>query len=212
MKQYGPEAFQQDTNVPRETLDRLRAYADLLATWNKKLNLVGRSTEPDIWQRHMLDSAQLFPLIPPGTQSLLDLGSGAGFPGLVLAIMGVPGVHLVESDQRKCAFLREAARVAKVAVTVHAKRIDDLESRKFDVVTARALAPIAELLAWSERFLGQNSRCIFLKGQNVEVELTDAYKRWRITTDQRPSRTDPRGSIVCIHEVRCVEPDPSAKP
>jgi len=210
VKQYGSEAFQRDTDVPRETLDRLKVYGDLLATWNKKINLVGRSTEPDIWQRHMLDSAQLFALIPPGTQSLLDLGSGAGFPGLVLAIMGVPGVHLVESDQRKCAFLREAARVANAPVTVHAKRIEDLDSRKFDVVTARALAPITELLAWSERFLGENSRCIFLKGQNVEVELTDAYKRWRINVDQRASVTDPRGSIVCIHEVRRVESDPSS--
>jgi 16S rRNA (guanine527-N7)-methyltransferase len=212
VKQYGPEAFQNDTGVSRETLERLASYAGLLATWNKKINLVGRSTEQDIWQRHMLDSAQLFPLIPPGTQSLLDLGSGAGFPGLVLAIMGVPGVQLVESDQRKCAFLREAARVAKASVKVHAKRIEDVDSQKIDVVTARALAPIDQLLAWAERFLGQNSHCFFLKGQNVEVELTEAYKRWRITADQRASATDPRGSIVCINEVSRVQSEPSRSP
>jgi len=209
---YGPEAFQKDTGVSRETLERLSAYAELLSTWNKKINLVGRSTEAELWTRHMLDSAQLFPLIPPETKSLLDLGSGAGFPGLVLAIMGVRGVQMVESDQRKCAFLREAARMAKAAVIVHAKRIEDLESQKIDVVTARALAPIDQLLDWSERFLGQNSHCFFLKGQNVEVELTETYKRWTITADQRPSCTDPRGSIVCINEVRRVQPPSSSNP
>jgi 16S rRNA (guanine527-N7)-methyltransferase len=206
---YGSEAFFQDTSVSRETLARLVAYADLLAFWNKKINLVGRSTEADVWQRHMLDSAQLFPLIPSGTQTLLDMGSGAGFPGLVLAIMGVPEVHLVESDQRKCAFLREAARISKASVVIHAKRIEDLDDFRVDVVTARALAPIADLLAWSERFLTEKTTCIFPKGQNVEVELTDAHKRWRITVDQRPSRTDSRGTILCISEVRRVQPKQS---
>jgi 16S rRNA (guanine527-N7)-methyltransferase len=209
---YGPEAFQHDTSVSRETLDRLRAYADLLAAWNKKINLVGKSTESDVWHRHMLDSAQLFPLLPPGAQALVDLGAGAGFPGLVLAIMGVPEVHLVESDQRKCAFLREAARIAGAAVTIHAKRAEDLGAFRADVITARALAPIGELLAWSEPFIAEGTRCIFPKGQNVEVELTDAYKRWRITVDRRPSRTDPRGTIVCISEVRRVQSEQFDQP
>lgn len=204
---YGPEAFQKDTGVSRETLSRLQAYADLLTVWNKKINLVGPSTVPDLWTRHMLDSAQLFPLIPKGTRTLLDLGSGAGFPALVLGIMGIPGVTLVESDQRKCAFLREAARIAGASVTVLAKRIEDVPPFAADVITARALAPLADLLDWSAPFLAENTRCIFPKGQNVEVELTQAHKRWRITTDQRPSRTDPRGTIVCIDEVRRDRPD-----
>ncbi len=207
---YGPAAFAQDTGVSRETLSRLTAYADLLALWNKKINLVGRSTEPEVWQRHMLDSAQLFPLIPPGTQTLLDMGSGAGFPGLVLAIMGVPRVHLVESDQRKCAFLREAARLAQAPATIHAKRIEDLVAFPVDVVTARALAPVADILDWSARFLTEKTTCIFPKGQNVEGELTDAHKRWRITVDQRPSRTDSRGTILCINEVRRVQSEQSS--
>jgi 16S rRNA (guanine527-N7)-methyltransferase len=206
-----PEAFQKETSVSRETLDRLGAYAELLVTWNKKINLIGRSTEADLWDRHMLDSAQLFPLIPSDARTLLDMGSGAGFPGLVLAVMGVPGVHLVESDQRKCAFLREAARVTAAPVTVHAKRIEDVSAFEADVITARALAPIAELLDWSERFRGENTLCIFPKGQNVEVELTDAHKRWRITADQRPSRTDPRGTIVCIKRCVRVRPEQSSK-
>jgi 16S rRNA (guanine527-N7)-methyltransferase len=206
---YGPEAFQKDTGVSRETLDRLKAYADLLLVWNKKINLIGPSTAPDLWTRHMLDSAQLFPFIPARARTLVDLGSGAGFPGLVLAIMGVPGVTLVESDQRKSAFLREAARIAGAAVTVLAKRIADIPPFPADVITARALAPVADLLDWSTPFLIPSSLCIFPKGQNVEVELTEAHKRWRITVDQRPSRTDPRGTILCIGEVSRVGTDQS---
>ncbi len=211
MKQYGPEAFLQDTGVSRETLSRLQTYADLLLTWNKKINLVGKSTEADLWQRHMLDSAQIYPRLYPrsshNSSKLLDMGSGAGFPGLVLAIMGVPEVHLVEVDQRKATFLREAARVTGAPVTVHAKRIEDVPAFKIDVLTARALAPLEDLLAWGERFLAENSHCIFLKGQNVEVELTEAHKRWRISVDQVPSRTDLRASLLHISEVRRVGPD-----
>jgi 16S rRNA (guanine527-N7)-methyltransferase len=204
---YGPEAFQRDTGVSRETLDRLQAYAALLQTWNKKINLVGRSTVDDIWHRHMLDSAQLFPLVPTSAETLLDFGTGAGFPGLVLAIMGIRGVHLVEADQRKCAFLREAGRICAAPVSIQARRIEDLPPFPVDVVTARALAPVAELLDWSAPFLTENTLCLFLKGQNVEVELTDAYKRWRISVDCRPSLTDPRGSILSIYEVRRVPSD-----
>lgn len=210
MKQapYGPGDFLRDSGVSRETFDRLRAFADLLIAWNKKINLIGKSTEPDLWRRHMLDSAQLFPLLPGGARVLVDLGSGAGLPGLVLAIMGVPEVHLVESDKRKAAFLREAARNTAAPVTVHAARIEQLEPFPADVVTARALAPLSDLLALSAPFLTSKTRCIFSKGQNVAVELTDAHKRWRITVDQRPSRTDPSGAILCIDEVRRVQSDP----
>src|SRR5690606_26998968 len=123
---YGPEAFQKDTGVSHEILGHLKAYAALLEVWNQKINLVGKSTVADLWHRHMLDSAQLFPLLSSFTGPVLDLGSGAGFPGLVLATMGARDVHLVEADQRKCAFLREAARVANATVTVHAKRIEDI--------------------------------------------------------------------------------------
>src|SRR6266446_2343020 len=112
-----PTGFTALTGVSRETLARLEAYAALLAQWNERINLVGRDTRRDIWRRHFLDSAQLLPHVPAGTRSLADLGSGAGFPGLVLAILGVCGVELVESDARKCAFLREAARIAGAPVT-----------------------------------------------------------------------------------------------
>ena len=209
---YGSEDFQRDTGVSRETLDRLKAYAELLLDWNKRKNLIGRSTEPTLWHRHMLDSAQIYPLIPKTAQSLLDIGSGAGFPGLVLAIMGVPGVHLVESDQGKAAFLGEAARVTGTPVTIHAKRLEEMAAFPADVITARALAPLTDLLALSQPFLREGGLCIFPKGQNVEVELTEAHKRWRIKTDRRSSQTDPGSTILCIGEVHRAQPNRSRTP
>ena len=137
----GPIEFQAKSGVSRETLERLTIYADLLVKWQAKINLVGPETLADLWSRHMLDSAQLFPLIRPDAKRLVDLGSGAGFPGLVLGVMGAPDVHLVESDARKCAFLREAARLTGTTVTIHNKRIEQVAPLGADVVTARALAP-----------------------------------------------------------------------
>jgi 16S rRNA (guanine527-N7)-methyltransferase len=119
-----PEAFQAAFNVSRETLERLKAYADLLIKWNARINLVSPDTIPILWDRHITDSAQLFRFIPQNTPNLLDVGVGAGFPGLVLSIMGIKEVHLVESDQRKIAFLREAARLTGAHVTLHGARIE----------------------------------------------------------------------------------------
>ena len=149
----GPQGFAEIFPVSRETLARLEAYAALLTQWSARINLLGRDTLPDLWRRHMLDSAQLLPLLPDNTQSLIDLGSGAGFPGLVLAILGVPGVELVEADSRKAAFLREAARVAEAAVTIRPCRISAVPAHPVDVVTARALAPLARLLDLARPFL-----------------------------------------------------------
>src|SRR5438128_2737225 len=127
--------FAAETGVSRETLARLDAYAELLRQWAPRINLVAASTLADSWRRHFLDSAQLLPLIPPEARSLIDLGSGAGFPGLVLAIIGVPGVELVEADARKCAFLREAARIAAAPVRIHNTRIESVPAHAVDVVT-----------------------------------------------------------------------------
>lgn len=196
-----PDVFQSETGVSRETVERLRRYADLLVKWQARINLVGRSTIPDLWRRHMLDSAQLRPLLPPHAQTLVDLGSGAGFPGLVLAIMGVPDVHLVEADTRKAAFLREAARVAGVSVTIHAQRLESVAPFAADVVTARALAPVAQLLEFAQPFLTERTVCLFLKGQNVEDELTDAHKIWNMTVERHPSQTETAATILRVSEV-----------
>ena len=155
-----PEGFRAARDVSRETLARLESYAALLEKWSRAINLVGRDTLPDLWGRHMLDSAQLVDHLPPPPQDrprrLLDLGSGAGFPGLVLAILGAGELHLVEADGKKCGFLREAARASKTSgaeVTVHHTRIESLPPLAVDVVTARALAPLPRLLELAAPFL-----------------------------------------------------------
>ncbi|MBF0375421.1 MAG: 16S rRNA (guanine(527)-N(7))-methyltransferase RsmG [Alphaproteobacteria bacterium] len=198
-----PQGFQAATGVSRETLGRLEAYAALLVKWQARINLVGPATLPDLWRRHMLDSAQLFPLLPGGGP-IVDLGSGAGFPGLVLAALGAADVHLIESDSRKCAFLREAARVMGVSVTVHNGRIESAPGFPAAAVTARALAPLARLLDWAERFVAPGTRCLFLKGQGFEDELTEARKAWSITFEGVASRSDPSGIILLLNEVKRV--------
>ena len=193
----GPEGFQGETAVSRETLEQLKAYAGLLVRWQARINLVAPASLPDLWRRHMLDSAQLLTLMPPSARRLIDLGSGAGFPGLVLAILGVPEVHLVEADSRKCAFLREAARVAGLSeVTVHNRRIESLPTEAYEVVTARALAPLPELLRLASRFIGPSTVCLFPKGRRVHEELIRAPETVRMRLSQIPSRTDPGATIL----------------
>lgn len=203
---FGPEDFLTVSGVSRETLGKLQTYADLLVKWQARINLIGPKTVPDLWRRHMLDSAQLLPLLPANTQTVVDMGSGAGFPGLVLAICGVPKVHLIESDQRKAAFLREAARVVGVPVTVHNDRVEALEPFEADVLTARALAPVAQLLELGHRFIGPKTVCLFLKGQNVEVELTEAHKMWSMHVERQPSQSDAAATVLRLSEVRCEQP------
>ncbi len=206
---YGPDAFAAETGVSRETLDRLRAYADLLTTWNVKINLIGRTTVADLWWRHMLDSAQLVPLLPKEPATLVDMGSGAGFPGLVLAAMGPVSAHMIEGDQRKAAFLREAARVMGLSVKIHACRTDAAPAIVADVISARALAPLPDLLALAERFSSPTTIHIYPKGQNVEGELTQAHKIWTMQLEKFPSRTDLAASILRLSEVRRVQPGSS---
>jgi 16S rRNA (guanine527-N7)-methyltransferase len=199
---FGPEDFAAATGVSRETLERLRAYEALLRQWSVRINLVAASTLADLWRRHFLDSAQLFPLIPADARSLVDLGSGAGFPGLVLAIMGVPHVELVEADARKCAFLREAARVAGTPAAIRHGRIDSLPPHVVAVVTARGLAPLDRLLPLAGRFIGSGTVCLFPKGREAGQELAAAHKIWVMDATTHASRSDPRGVILCLREVR----------
>lgn len=201
-----PDAFRDSTGVSRETLGRLSAYAALLTKWQRRINLVGPKTLPDLWRRHMLDSAQLLPLLPAGARVLVDLGSGAGFPGLVLAAMGatrgIEAVHLIESDQRKAVFLREAARCMGLGerVTVHATRIESLAPIAADCVTARALAPVEALLGYAARAAGVGTPCLFLKGKRLEDELTAAKSSWYIKYRIDASQSDPEGAILFIED------------
>jgi 16S rRNA (guanine527-N7)-methyltransferase len=202
---FGPEDFAARVAVSRETLARLKAYADVLADWNSRHNLVSRASLPDVWQRHFWDSAQLSALIPDGARTLADLGSGAGFPGLVLAALRPDlSVTLHEATAKKCAFLSAAAERMGIAVTVRNARIEDVPPEVFDVVTARALAPFPRLLGYAHKFLGSNSVCLFLKGQNVGSELTEAHKYWNMRASEIPSATDPSGAIVVVKELTHV--------
>ncbi len=201
------QGFAEIFPVSRETLARLEAYADLLTRWSAQINLVGRDTIADLWRRHFLDSAQLRPFVPDGAQSLIDLGAGAGFPGLVLAILGVPDVELVEADSRKAAFLREAARVTEASVTIRPCRVAAVPLHLVGVVTARALAPLDRLLDLAQPFLGPDTVCLFLKGERAGEELTLARKRWTMTVVLHNSIADPRGVVLRLHQVVCEPHD-----
>jgi len=201
-----PEAFAAETGVSRETLAKLALLVDLLQKWQRAINLVAANTLQDVWRRHILDSAQLYPLLSPGTRSLIDIGSGAGFPGLVLAAMGVPEVHSVESDQRKCAFQREAARVAGLSVTIHAQRVESLPKMQADAIVSRACADLTQFLEYAFPFMAPSSQCLFIKGQQVERELTEAGKGWKMQTERFPSRTDPTGTVLRLSHVEPLRP------
>ncbi|WP_395369918.1 16S rRNA (guanine(527)-N(7))-methyltransferase RsmG [Komagataeibacter diospyri] len=191
-------------DVSRETRDRLERYADILLRWNQRINLVSPHDLPHLWSRHIADSLQLARLIPPGPVSLVDMGSGGGFPGLVIACATDAQVTLIESDQRKAAFLREAARMAGVQVRVCAQRLEVADVPPAQVVTARALAPLSRLLEWGARFLQPDGFCLFLKGRNAEDELTTASADWRMATTRIPSRTNADGVILELSDIRRV--------
>ena len=196
-----PEDFQRETGVSRETLDRLESYAALLVEWNSAINLVSQNSLKDLWRRHMLDSAQLQHYMPaPGDRRrvIIDLGSGAGFPGMVLSILDAGEVHLVESDQRKTVFLREVAREVGSDAHIHGVRIEQMRDFPADVVTARALAPLPELLALAAPFLSEGGTALFLKGQSASSELEEAEKDWVIQTRRYPSLSDPSGIVLSV--------------
>jgi 16S rRNA (guanine527-N7)-methyltransferase len=195
------------TPVSRETLERLDRFVEFLLPWTQRTNLIARSTIPTIWTRHVADSLQLLALAP-NAKTWIDLGSGAGFPGLVIAcaLAGQAGaaVHLVESQGKKANFLREAVKHLELPVTVHAVRIEDFVKNfvlRPDVVTARALAPLNELLKLAHPLLKPGVKGLFPKGQHVEVELTEASKSWNIDAELVPSKTSPDGRIVVVSKL-----------
>ncbi len=192
------------TPVSRETSDRLDLFVGQLLTWQQRINLIAPSTIPTLWTRHIADSLQLLALAPHA-KIWADFGSGAGFPGLVLAcaLAETPGacVHLVESNTKKAAFLREAARATGVPAKIHAVRIVDFVDNLTDsveVVTARALAPLVKLMAEAYPLLKTGTVALFPKGQDVDAELTEAAKCWSIQASLVPSLTDPKAGIVKI--------------
>ncbi len=191
--------------VSRETRAKLELYVGLLVRWQKIKNLIGPQTLPVIWTRHIADSAQVAAFVPETARIFVDIGSGAGFPGLVLAVMlsDRPGfqAHLIESNGRKAAFLREVARALALPVSIHDVRVEDARPRLpevIDVLTARALAPLSDLLVMQQKLTQNPCRMLFLKGQDIDAELTEAAKYWNIESRIAPSLTDPTGRILIV--------------
>ena len=202
---FGPSEFAAAANVSRETLARLKTYAGMLGDWNARHNLVSEKSLSDVWRRHLWDSAQLAPMIPQSAKTLADLGSGAGFPGLVLAAL-LPDlcVELFEATAKKAKFLDAVAKRLGLTVRVHNERIEDANQRVFDVITARACAPLPKLLSYAQHFAGPDTVLLFLKGQNVGAELTEAHKSWRMKVRRHKSLSDPSGVILEIRELAHV--------
>lgn len=181
-----------------EKLAKLRRYAELIKQWNKAINLVAPSTLPQLWERHLLDSAQLWPIIAKLPQSrIIDLGSGGGLPGIVLAIAGAEHVTMVESDTRKCVFLREVSRETKLAnVTVINERIEKVSGITAPVITARALASLRQLVIWASPLLEESGQMVFLKGAGAEAELQELSPELSSKAILKQSITDKQARIV----------------
>lgn len=210
----GADSFRSAFQVSRETLGRLQTYADLVVRWQPAVNLVAPASLPEMWHRHFADSAQVLPLVPVAARSFADLGSGGGFPGLVLAILlagergGYDRFVLVESDRRKCAFLREAARQCGIAVEIVSTRIESRETQdsvgQVGIVTARALAPLSRLLGLAAPLFGPDTIGIFPKGRGAAEEVEAARREFAFDVQLEPSRTDEDGAIAVVRGLTAI--------
>ena len=200
-------ATESDLNVSRETTDDLQTYHDMLLQWTKTINLISPTTASDAWRRHIVDSAQIFHLVPVRAENLVDLGSGGGLPGIVVAIMAKAEhpdltIKLVESDQRKAAFLRSVIRTLNLNAHVAAERIEALQDVRADVITARALAPLSHLLQYAKDLLVESGVAILHKGRNVDTELSESRTVFHFDCMAHPSATDPDARILEIRNIR----------
>ena len=209
-----PEEFAAACDVSRETLARLKAYAGLLEDWNARYNLVSATSLADVWHRHIWDSAQLVRYVPQTAKTLVDLGSGAGFPGLVLAelLRGKVQVTLFEATGKKCRFLEAVRDRLGLDTIVRNSRIEEVPHARFDVITARACAPLDKLLSYAQHFAGHGSVCLFLKGQNLGSELTQARKSWKMKVLQHQSLTDPSAVVLEVRELTHGNVQAAARP
>nr|WP_155568644.1 16S rRNA (guanine(527)-N(7))-methyltransferase RsmG [Commensalibacter melissae] len=183
----------------------MEIYISLLQQWNKKINLVSQQGMDQVWKRHVYDSFQLIRYLDSSVKSIADLGSGGGFPGLILALSTDIPVILIESDKRKTIFLREVLRQTKTQATVLCQRIENVNAISVDVVTARALTSLTQLLEFSKNILNKNGYCLFLKGRSIDLEIEEAQKNWKINYKTFSSQTNADGVIVKINQFERVE-------
>jgi len=192
-------------DVSRETLERLERYVDLLLKWQRVINLIGPSTADDIWRRHILDCGQLTAHLSGSGGPVIDIGSGAGFPGLVLAILGAPDVYLVEANSRKCAFLREVIRATGTDATVLNERVEEVRGLNAGVVTARAVASLDRLLELSKFLYTPDTLFIFPKGKEFKNELTELKNKWSMALTVLPSLSNAEGVILKLESLVRVD-------
>ena len=198
------EEFQRATNVSRETLDKLICYSELLVKWQKSINLVSNSTLSDMWRRHFYDSAQLIDYIKEQEKPLkiLDLGSGAGFPGVVLSIMGAGQVHLVEGVGKKCSFIKQIIQKTAIDAIVHNERIENMDVFAVDLITSRACADLEKLLDLTAKYIGPDTECLFLKGEKAEEEIKRASDKWDFRIKKYTSKSEESGMILKLSNIR----------
>lgn len=203
---YSFEDFADESGVSRETLTDYQAWHALLLKWNRKINLVSPTALDDFWRRHALDSWQIWPHVPETASKFIDLGSGAGFPGLSMAIgcksRGQGHVTLVESAGKKTTFLRTVIRELELPASATSERAEKITAAPYDIITARAFAPLPRLFAYAQPFWGEGSLGLFLKGEAAEEELTAASKEWTYNVETVPSISDPTGYLLKITELR----------
>lgn len=206
MKKSAREVFENfltdNFSVSYETKNRYFLYFDLLTKWQKKINLISDTTPDEIWSRHLLDSVQLGKFIPNRSSTIIDIGSGAGFPGLALAILGYENVTLVESDTKKCVFLKEAARATYTDVAVANMRVENVQKKSFDIITSRACADLTLLLEYSFPLVSHGTTCLFLKGKKCAIEIDEAKNKWDFDHQTSPSITSNDGVILTITNLR----------
>ena len=206
------DKFCAHVNVSRETYEKLCLFHEILVKWQNSINLISNSSIKNIWERHFLDSAQLYTFIRGVDGNIMDFGSGAGFPGMVLAIMGKKNIHLVESDYKKCVFLKEIAMLTETDITIHNCKIEDLAFINVDLITSRALASLTKLITYVEVFINKSlekkiiyPKLLFLKGKSYYNEVLEASKNKKICLKEYPSITDIHGKILYIKKVDALD-------
>lgn len=198
--------FQKLLSVPRETMKQFEVYADLLDKWQKSINLVSNSTLQDKWLRHFYDSAQLIDHIEAGDKpfKILDLGSGAGFPGLVISLLGAGEVHLVESVGKKCSFMKQVIQKTGMNAIVHNERIEQMETFEVDLITSRACADLEKLLDLTSPFMTEKTQCLFLKGVKADGEIAGARKKWAFEVKKSVSKSEESGIILSLSHIKRI--------